>query len=122
MTDTSHKNFRIIKYIAAILLPISIISTAVSWYLSEKLRPSITAELKGLVYTATDSLYRIEFSTIRTNWITGNASLYDVNIIPDTMVLKRQNRRLVGPNNVYTIRVKRPFTGKINCTSMSYCL
>jgi hypothetical protein len=107
MTDTSHKNFRIIKYIAAILLPISIISTAVSWYLSEKLRPSITAELKGLVYTATDSLYRIEFSTIRTNWITGNASLYDVNIIPDTMVLKRQNRRLVGPNNVYTIRVKR---------------
>jgi len=107
MSDTSHKNFRIIKYIAVILLPVSIMSTAISWYLSEKLRPSITAEVKALVYTATDSLYRIEFSTIRTNWITGNASLYDVNIIPDTMVLKRQNARKEGPNNVYTIRVKR---------------
>jgi hypothetical protein len=107
MSDTSHKNFRIIKYIAAILLPVSIMSTAVSWYLSEKLNPAITTELKALVFSTTDSLYRIEFSTIRTNWVTGNASLYDVNIIPDTMVLKRLNVRRSGPNNVYTIRVKR---------------
>lgn len=107
MSENAHKNFRIVKYIAAILLPISIISTALSWYYAEKLRPTITKELKDLVYTATDSLYRIEFSTIRTNWITGNASLYDVNIIPDTLALKRLNLKQTGPNNVYTIRVKR---------------
>lgn len=107
MSDNSHKNFRIVKYVAAVLLPLSIISTALSWYYSEKLRPTMTAELKDLVLSATDSLYRIEFSTIRTNWITGNASLYDVNIIPDTTVLKRLNARQTGPNNVYTIRVKR---------------
>lgn len=107
MSDTSHKNFRIVKYVAAVLLPLSIISTALSWYYSEKLRPTITAELKELVLSATDSLYRIEFSTIRTNWITGNASLYDVNIIPDTNVLKRLNAEQTGPNNVYTVRVKR---------------
>ena len=107
MSDNAHKNFRIVKYIAAILLPISVITTALSWYYSEKLRPVITQELKELVFTATDSLYRIEFSTIRTNWITGNASLYDVNIIPDTVALKRLHLKQTGPNNVYTIRVKR---------------
>ncbi len=107
MSDNAHKNFRIVKYIAAILLPVSIFATALSWYYSEKLRPSITREIKDLVFTATDSLYHIEFSTIRTNWITGNASLYDVNIIPDTMSLKRLHLRQSGPNNVYTIRVKR---------------
>lgn len=107
MSENAHKNFRIVKYIAAILLPVSVISTALSWYYSEKLRPTITKELKDLVYTATDSLYRIEFSTIRTNWITGNASLYDVNIIPDTMALKRLHHKQTGPNNVYTVRVKR---------------
>ncbi len=107
MSDNAHKNFRIVKYIAAVLLPVSIISTALSWYYSEKLRPTITRELKDLVYTATDSLYRIEFSTIRTNWITGNASLYDVNIIPDTMALRRLHIKQRSPNNVYTIRVKR---------------
>jgi hypothetical protein len=107
MSDNAHKNFRIVKYIAAILLPISVFATACSWYYSEKLRPVITSELKDLVFTATDSLYHIEFSTIRTNWITGNASLYDVNIIPDTMALKRLHLKQTGPNNVYTIRVKR---------------
>lgn len=107
MSDHTHQNFRIVKYVAAILLPVSVFATALSWYYSEKLRPVITQELKDLVFTATDSLYHIEFSTIRTNWITGNASLYDVNIIPDSLALKRLHAKETGPNNVYTIRVKR---------------
>lgn len=107
MSDHAHKNFRIVKYVAAILLPVSVFATALSWYYSEKLRPVITQELKDLVFTSTDGLYHIEFSTIRTNWITGNASLYDVNIIPDSLALERLHAKETGPNNVYTIRVKR---------------
>lgn len=67
----------------------------------------LTAEIKELVLNATDSLYHIEFSDVRTNVITGNAALINVRIVPNADVLKRLTAEKKAPNNVYTIRLRR---------------
>ena len=98
---------RIWKWIAGIIACILVLLSAVSWYYSVKLRPMVTAEIKALVLNATDSLYRIEFSDVRTNVITGNASLINVRVIPDPAVLKRLTAAKKAPNNIYTLKLRR---------------
>jgi len=80
---------------------------AMSWYLSVKLRPVITKELKDLVLNATDSLYRIEFSTVNTNFLLGNASISDVKIIPDTNIFNKLITLKRAPNNIYEVSLKK---------------
>jgi hypothetical protein len=100
-------SYELIKWLAAGTLTLFVIFSVASWYYSEKLRPIITHEIKDLVLSTTDSLYQINFSTVKTNVFTGNASLSDVEIIPDSSVLRRLGIRHKAPNNVYTIRVKK---------------
>lgn len=80
---------------------------AMSWYLSVKLRPVIMKELKDLVLNSTDSLYRIEFSTVNTNFLLGNASVSDVKIIPDTIIFNKLIKLKRAPNNIYEVSLKK---------------
>ena len=64
-------------------------------------------ELKDLVLNSTDSLYRIEFSTVNTNFLFGNASVVDVNIIPDTNIFNKLVLLQRAPNNIYEVRLKK---------------
>lgn len=97
----------IIKWLGAACLILFLFFSLASWYYSEKLRPVITDEIKDLVLSTTDSLYHINFSTVKTNVFTGNASLSDVEIIPDPAVMRRLVDKQRAPNNVYTIKVKK---------------
>lgn len=80
---------------------------AMSWYLSVKLRPVIMKELKDLVLNSTDSLYRIEFSTVNTNFLLGNASVSNVKIIPDTLIFNKLIKLKRAPNNIYEVSLKK---------------
>jgi hypothetical protein len=101
------KNHELIKWLGAACLTLFLFFSVASWYYSEKLRPVITDEIKDLVLSTTHSLYHINFSDVNTNVFTGNASLYDVEIIPDSAVLRRLVVKHHAPNNVYTIKVKK---------------
>jgi len=94
-------------WIGAGLLLLFVFYTVVSWSYSEKLRPVLTAEIKDLVLTSTDSLYHIGFSTIKTNIFTGNASLSDVEVTADPRILSKLVAFRRAPNNVYRIKVKK---------------
>ena len=83
------KKYIILKWFAATLLFVALLLTAITWYLSVKLKPIVTAELKDLFLKTTDNLYRIEFSAVNTNVLTGISSLTDVKIIPDTAVYQK---------------------------------
>jgi hypothetical protein len=101
------KNSRLIIWLSAGCLILFLFFSVASWYYSEKLRPIITGEIKDLVLSTTDSLYHIDFSTVKTNVFTGNASLSDVEIIPDSSILRKLVIKRRAPNNVYTIKVKK---------------
>jgi len=101
------KTFTVIKWTAGIIILLFILADIASWYLSARLRPLITRELKDLVLNSTDSLYRIEFTRVNTNFLLGNASVSDVHIIPDTNIFNKLVKLKRAPNNIYEVRLKK---------------
>src|SRR5689334_5725098 len=101
------KNYNTLKWVVGLLLFIFLLLTVSAGYFGAKLKPIVKTQIKELVLDATDSLYRIEFSEISMNLITGGASLNDVKIIPDTNVFKRLILKRKAPNNVYYITLKK---------------
>ncbi|CAM4256567.1 hypothetical protein SAMN06265348_10885 [Pedobacter westerhofensis] len=107
MIKTSRQTFTVLKWIAGIVFVLFMTADAASWYLSSKRRPIVTKELKDLVLHATDSLYHVEFSTVNTNYLLGNASILDVRILPDTNIFNKLVRLKHAPNNIYEVRLKK---------------
>lgn len=107
MNEKSRKTLKVFKWCAGIALLLFLLADAASWYLSRSMRPAIMRELKDLVLNSTDSLYRIEFSTVNTNFLFGNASVVDVNIIPDTNIFNKLVLLKRAPNNIYDVRLKK---------------
>ena len=101
------KKYMILKWFGAALLFVALFLTAVTWYLSAKLKPIVTSELKELVLKTTDSLYQIEFSSVNVNALTGISSLHDVKIFPDTVVYNKMVATKHAPNNLYHIKLKK---------------
>jgi hypothetical protein len=107
MADRPRKKYNFLKWIGGVIIFMVIVAGLASWSISVKIKPMVTSELKSLVLKATDSLYHVEFSDIKTNFITGNASLINVKIIPDTTILKKLIKLKKAPNNIYTIQLKK---------------
>ncbi|WP_367865216.1 hypothetical protein [Pedobacter sp. WC2423] len=107
MRRKTRKTFTVIKWVAAVMFLLFVAADAMSWYLSVKLRPVIMKELKDLVLNSTDSLYRIEFSTVNTNFLLGNASVSNVKIIPDTTIFNKLIKLKRAPNNIYEVSLKK---------------
>lgn len=107
MPDTKIKRYRLLKWIAAISLLILALLAGTAWFLNVKSQPILTDRIKTLLYKSTDSLYKISFSKVSTNILTGSATLYNVKITPDT----NRFNQLIGlkraPNNLYTISLKK---------------
>ncbi len=98
---------RVVKYFAGILVFFAGLFGAWSLYFALGLKPAIEKQLRSVVLHATDSLYRIEFKNLWMNCLTGNASLSDVRLVPDTVILKKLTLLKKAPNNVYQIRLKK---------------
>lgn len=107
MMRKTRKTFTVIKWVAAVMFLLFVAADAMSWYLSVKLRPVIMKELKDLVLNSTDSLYHIEFSTVNTNFLLGNASVSNVKIIPDTIIFNKLIKLKRAPNNIYEVSLKK---------------
>lgn len=107
MAEKVPRKFKVLKWIIGIVLFISLILVGASWYISVKFKPLIRKEITELVQKSTHGLYRIEFSQIHTNFITGSATISDVNITPDTNVFKVLVAAKKAPNNLYYIRLKK---------------
>lgn len=107
MPDTRRYRYRIFKWIACTLLSVFIVLVGIAWLLNVKSRPILTDRIKTLLYKSTDSLYTISFTKVSTNVFTGNATLQNVRIIPDTNRFKQLIALKRAPNNLYTVSLKK---------------
>jgi len=107
MPDTRRYRYRIFKWIACTLLSVFIVLAGIAWLLNVKSRPILTDRIKTLLYKSTDSLYTISFTKVSTNVFTGNATLQNVKIIPDTNRFKQLIALKRAPNNLYTVSLKK---------------
>lgn len=114
MSKKVRKSYNSLKWVLSILLFGILLLIAVSWYLSIKLQPLIQTQVRSMVLNATDSLYRIEFSEVSTNFITGSATLNDVKITPDTVIYKKLIGLKTAPNNIYYISLKKLMVNNFN--------
>jgi len=70
-------------------------------------KPLLQAELKELVLKSTDSLYHIEYSDFDLNITSGDATLTDFKLIPDTAIYNKLVALKKAPDNLFTLSVKK---------------
>ena len=72
-----------------------------------KWKPILQRQLKELVLKTSDSLYHIEYSDFDLNLASGNATLYDFKLIPDTAVYNKLVALKKAPDNLFILGVKK---------------
>lgn len=107
MTIKVRQKYLLLKWFAVSLVFCALLLGGLTFYLSIKLKPIITTELKDLVLKATGGLYRIEFSEVNINVLTGISAIKDVEIIPDTNVFNQMILSKRAPNNLYHVKLKK---------------
>ena len=70
-------------------------------------KPILQQQLKELVLRSSDSLYHIEYSDFDLNTASGNATLYDFRLVPDTNVYNKLVAIKKAPDNLFILSVKK---------------
>lgn len=107
MTIKVKQKYMLLKWFAISLVCCALLLFGLAYYLSIKLKPIVTTELKELVLKSTSGLYHIEFSDVSVNVVTGISSLKDVEIVPDTNVFNQMILSKRAPNNLYHVKLKK---------------
>ncbi|WP_214072091.1 hypothetical protein [Mucilaginibacter sp. dw_454] len=83
------------------------------WYLykryidGDKWKPLLQAKLKDLILKSTDSLYHIEYSDFDLNLASGDATLSDFKLVPDSAVYNKLVAERKAPDNLFNLSVKK---------------
>ncbi len=73
----------------------------------DRWKPYLQQELKDLVAKTSDSLYHIQYSDFDLNITTGDATLKDFKLIPDTAVYNKLVALKKAPDNLFILSVKK---------------
>ncbi|HKG08433.1 MAG TPA: hypothetical protein VKB19_18340 [Pedobacter sp.] len=106
MLKKVQKSWNTFLWVTGLMLFSFLILVLASRHLATKFKPVARTQISELVLETTDSLYRMEFSEMNMNLLTGRASLENVRIIPDTNVYKKLIGTRKAPNNIYFITLK----------------
>ena len=96
-----------------ILLAIVLILVGTGYYFysryiaGNKWKPLLQSELKAIVLKSSDSLYHIEYSDFDLNIASGNATLSDFRLVPDTAVYNKLVALKKAPDNLFILSVKK---------------
>jgi hypothetical protein len=110
-TDTPAKK-RIPRW-PFIILGILLLIAGAAWYFynnylaDNRWKPLLQAKLKEMVLKSTDSLYHIEYSDFDLNLTSGDATLKDFKLVPDSAVYERLVAERKAPDNLFILGVKQ---------------
>ncbi|MDB5158974.1 MAG: hypothetical protein JWR50_3681 [Mucilaginibacter sp.] len=112
MTKTHTRKYTIRKWPIVILVLIFVIGSS-GWYIynryfaGDKWKPLLQAKLKEMILKSTDSLYHIEYSDFDLNLVSGDATLTDFKLVPDSSVYQKLVATKKAPDNLFTLSVKK---------------
>jgi len=110
-TGTSHQKRKRVWPI--VLLAVLIIIGGAVYYFyrnyiaQNRWKPYLQEQLKALVLKTTDSLYSIEYTDFDLNIASGNATLTDFKLIPDTAVYNKLVALKKAPDDLFSLSVKK---------------
>ncbi|WP_353184331.1 hypothetical protein [Parapedobacter lycopersici] len=93
------------KWIIGAVAMLLVAAFAGSWYLSRHWKPLLYDKIREAVIRSTDSLYRITYDDLDFSLITGNASIKNLRLTPDSGVYARLQEQQLAPDNRYDIHV-----------------
>jgi len=93
------------KWILGAVGVLIIAALAGSWYLSRHWKPLLRDRMTELVARSSDGLYRISYDDLDFSLITGNASIKNLRLTPDSGVYARLHERQQAPDNRYDIHI-----------------
>ncbi|MDB4925729.1 hypothetical protein [Mucilaginibacter sp.] len=113
MTQHETATKKTIRTWPIVVLIIILLLSSVVWYFyrhylaDNRWKPLLQAQLKELVLRASDSLYHIEYSDFDLNITSGNATLSDFKLVPDTLVYQKLVAAKKAPDNLFILSVKK---------------
>ncbi|OAQ38927.1 hypothetical protein A5893_12885 [Pedobacter psychrophilus] len=99
------KKHTLLKWIAGIFIVILIIAAAAAWYINNQWKPLLTNVIKNTFTDTTDSLYRIDFSDISVNILSGSVTVDSVSIKPDLDVYQKMIKQGIAPENLISLKI-----------------
>ncbi len=96
-----------VKYLLFSVGVLLVLLVSVSIYLASIIHPLLTKVIKENIYESTDRLYRIDFSDIRVNLLTGNVVLNKITFRPDMNRYKQLKSDNNAPNNLFELDVDK---------------
>lgn len=106
MEDNKPKKKNILlKWIAGVFIVILIIATGAAWYFNNQWKPLLTKVIKNTFTDTTDSLYRIDFSDISVNILSGSVTVDSVAIKPDLDVYQKMIKQGKAPENLISLKI-----------------
>jgi len=112
MTEKHTRKYTIRKWPIVILVLIFVIAGS-GWYIynryfaGDQWKPLLQAKLKEIILKSTDSLYHIEYSDFDLNLASGDATLSDFKLVPDSAVYQKLVAEKKAPDNLFTLSVKK---------------
>lgn len=107
MPDQITKKFNSVKWMALAALVVFLVFGTGFIYFKLRIKPLIEQELRELVPRSTEGLYHLDFTGLSINLLTANASLSNVKLTPDPVVLEKLRLLKKAPNNVYHIELRK---------------
>ncbi|WP_316817005.1 hypothetical protein [Pedobacter nyackensis] len=98
--------YRLRKWVIALLMLLIIGITGVL-VLMARWKPIISKKLKDGVYNRSFQLYKLDFSDMSVNLLTGSIALHEVSLIPDTAVYNNLKTLRVAPANIFGVKLKK---------------
>jgi len=104
---------KIFKIIALVLLALILVIGIATYYFydqylaNNRWKPLLQSKLKELIIKSTDSLYHIEYSDFDLNISSGDATVSNFRLVPDTNIYNKLVAQKKAPDNLFILNVKK---------------
>ncbi|MES2425796.1 MAG: DUF748 domain-containing protein [Bacteroidota bacterium] len=99
-----HKKHKITLISLAVLL---LLIFGLAFFLNRYWAPILSAKVKSVVLSSTDSLYKVNFSSAELDILEGEIIIHNIDLKIDTNVYNRRKAQHLAPNNLTELHVKR---------------
>ncbi|WP_164123492.1 hypothetical protein [Sphingobacterium sp. xlx-130] len=94
------------KWVLIVFLVLVIGILMLIWYYGRNWKPIVETKLKEVVHKSTGGLYILKYEDLDLNIALGNATFWNAELIPDSVVYQQQVLAKEAPNNRYHIKLK----------------
>lgn len=95
------------RWVIGVFLFVIVSLAVASWYLSNHWKPILAQKLQEVVSSSTDSLYHVHYDDLSLNLMTGNVSLTDFSLYPDSQKLKQLKDKEIAPDMLYQVEMAK---------------